>query len=66
MANLITIKTPKCPMCGKSAEFTVTAEGYNNYVNGGLVQRCFPELKAEDRERLITGICPECWDRIFN
>jgi len=24
-----------------------------------------PTLTAEDRERFITGICPPCWDKMF-
>ena len=30
-----------------------------------LIQDAFPELSKEDRERLITGICPKCWKELF-
>ena len=31
-----------------------------------LIQDAFPEMKAEDREFLMTGITPAEWDRMFN
>lgn len=30
-----------------------------------LVQRAFPELSADDREFLMTGITPEEWEETF-
>jgi hypothetical protein len=30
------------------------------------IQDIFPELSKEDRERLLTGICPHCWNVLFN
>jgi hypothetical protein len=26
------------------------------------VQEAFPDLSDDDRERMLTGICPQCWD----
>ena len=58
----INIKTT-CPLCEKETIITVDADKYEQYKNGELIQRCFPELSAAVREQLITGICPECWDK---
>lgn len=55
-----------CPMCGKSTVITVTKTQYERYQNGELIQNCFPEMKPEIREMLITGICPECWDKFMD
>ena len=30
-----------------------------------LVQNAFPDLSADDREFILTGITPEEWDQIF-
>ncbi len=30
-----------------------------------FIQDAFPELSADDREFLLTGITPEEWDRAF-
>lgn len=62
MKNIYT----KCPMCGKETVFMVTDEQYQKYIDGKEnVQRIFPELSCEEREMLITGICPDCWNKIF-
>ena len=55
----------KCPVCERTNYVEVNAEKYNDYIRGELVQKCFPELSADDRELLITGICKECWDNMF-
>lgn len=40
---------------------------YARYLRGelGHVQEAFPELSADDREFLVTGITPEEWDDLF-
>lgn len=35
------------------------------YQEGKLIQECFPDMNADSREFLISGICPECWKIIF-
>lgn len=51
----------KCRFCNKKKVLVVEKEDYNRYMNGELVQNCFPYLSADDRERLITGICTRCF-----
>lgn len=59
------ITSKPCPICGDVKVFYVPLEGYIKRINGGLIQDCFPELSADDRERLITGWCPSHWDDLF-
>jgi hypothetical protein len=40
------------------------AEAYRKYEQGMAVLDAFPDRSADDREFLITGICPECWDKM--
>ena len=55
-----------CPFCGTINEISVDADGYFNWkYNGELVQNALPELSADEREMLISGICPKCWDNMF-
>ena len=61
----VKITSPACCCCGKRASFEVSESGLNAYRNGGLIQNCFPELSADDRERFISGLCPECWNKTF-
>lgn len=57
----------KCPLCKK--EYTVDnilRSGFFEWKEGGKhIQDALPELSADDREALITGVCKTCWDNMF-
>lgn len=55
-----------CPLCGRTSFVTVDPVGFDAYRAGALVQDAFPRLSADEREMLISGICPECWDAQFS
>lgn len=55
----------RCPICGKSYTVIVPHEGFIKWRNGGRVQECMPQLSNEERESLMTGICGECWGRMY-
>ena len=59
------IWTVTCPFCGESEILTLPLEGFLDWRNGTPVQEAFPDLSVDDRERLISGICPDCWDEMF-
>lgn len=54
-----------CPNCGNFNVVSVKSKDWFAYVNGALVQDAFPYLFADEREMLISGICPGCWERLF-
>lgn len=54
-----------CPFCGNSFVLSVDEDDYLAWRGGMLVQDAFPYLSAEERELLISGICPECWEKTF-
>jgi len=58
--------TKQCTKCRTLIEFTVSEEGYLKYIKGAHVQNAFPDLSSELREMFISGICPTCWDEMFN
>ena len=64
MNRLTTIYTT-CPCCRKESAVTVQTRDFNAWRKGALAQNAFPYLSANDRERLISGICPTCWDKMF-
>jgi hypothetical protein len=37
----------------------------NEWLNGGLIQNCFPYLDADDREILKTGFDAQDWETMF-
>lgn len=55
-----------CPFCGAVSEVTVNIDAYIAWQEGTiLAQDAFPELSAAEREVLISGICYECQEEIF-
>ncbi len=43
---------------GKKYTLELPATGWNLYITGSCVQDAFPDLSADDREFLISGIGP--------
>lgn len=55
-----------CPMCGHANEVAVNEADYFDWsFDGTLAQDAFPYLNADEREMLISGICPKCWNKLF-
>jgi hypothetical protein len=63
MRQLTIIKT-QCS-CGAKGEIFVNSADEQDWRNGRLAQNAFPYLSRAQREQLITGICPGCWNKIF-
>lgn len=55
-----------CPFCGKTTPVQIRrVADYHAWQNGELAQNAFPYLSADEREMLISGICPTCWENMF-
>ena len=55
-----------CPFCGNTYSVTVDFEDFFAWKHGlRLAQNAFPYLTPDERELLISGICPECWEKMF-
>ena len=66
MNNVKYVNT-KCPYCGKTSTLEMTNEQYEQYISGdSYIQNIFPNWSPAIREMLITGICPDCWNKIFS
>lgn len=55
----------ECPFCGRSSIVVVDFDDFQQWCNGKLAQDAFPYLSAKEREKLISGICPSCWNAQF-
>jgi len=51
-----------CVICSVKREINVDIEGFANWQNGARIQDALPDLSADDREMLISSICPTCWE----
>ena len=56
----------ECVMCNQSIIMEVSEEGLKKWQQGELIQDALPELTDDEREMLMSGICPTCWDKIFS
>lgn len=55
----------KCVMTGKPYETAIVrGEDLFKYNHGTHVQNAFPYLSADDREFIISGVCPEAFDEM--
>ena len=54
-------------MSGKenTMSMTFTRQQYDAWKAGMLIQDAMPQLSAEEREFLMTGITPAEWDSVF-
>lgn len=59
------IVTTICPFCGHAHEVAVSEADFWDWQDGALVQDAFPYLTADEREMLVSGICPDCWEQTF-
>ena len=56
----------ECPFCGEYHEVLVSEADFAAWKGGELIQHAMPYLTANEREILISGICPTCWDNMFD
>ncbi len=43
-------------------DLNITEEQVQAYMDGALIQNAFPNLSADDREFIMTGITAEAWE----
>lgn len=65
MSEMIEVETPNCPECGEFAFISVPKAGYDLWKSGLHIQTALPDLSSNERELLLTGFHPECWDLAF-
>lgn len=65
MAGDIIVQCPPCIVCGHVEEMTVDYTSLKKWQNGTLIQEAFPDMPRSQREQLISGTCPDCWDKLW-
>lgn len=56
----------KCPICGSFTTVHVSPKKLHMYRSGSTkIQDVFPELTADEREVIQSGICYGCWNEMF-
>lgn len=54
-----------CVFTGKNYSVSGDLDGLIKWLSGELIQRSFPDMNADDREFIISGISPAGWDETF-
>lgn len=54
-----------CPFCRKETIVSVPANGYQLWLRGALIQDALPDVPTQERETLLSGMCPECQERFY-
>lgn len=60
----IEYETDRCMVCGNSSIMLLDASGFLKWRSGEFVQWAFPDMSPDDREMLISGTHPQCWDKM--
>lgn len=56
----------ECIMCHTKHTILVPTAGYTKWAKGqAKIQDALPGLSADERELLMSNICPVCWDKAF-
>lgn len=57
----------RCPFTGKfnKMDLPITEGQISRWESGVLIQDAFPNLDADQREFIKTGITPEVWDKMM-
>lgn len=64
--TLTTYETLPCCVCKETSMLIVDLEKIARWEAGGHAQNVWPEMDADERELLITGTHPKCWDDFFS
>lgn len=64
--GLVTVITHTCPGCQHPGIVrNLKPDAVNRWLAGEHIQDVMPELSADDREMLISGMHADCWDALF-
>lgn len=63
MDNAVTVQL-RCRLCQRERSLTLPLDGFRRFKCGVLAQTALPDVSAEDREQLISGVCPTCWSEM--
>ena len=58
--------TKVCHTCGKVSYIDIPKDAYEKWQFGMLIQEAWPEGTATERETLISGLCKDCQEGVFN
>lgn len=64
--QLYSVTSLPCPHCNTTVTLEITSEQLWQYNNNFSIQDVLHNIDVPVRERFMTGICGDCWDKLFN
>jgi len=62
----VRVETLPCIYCGETSIIELDEEKYEKYMEGeSKIEDIWPEKSPDEREMIMTGTHPKCWDKIF-
>ena len=65
MNETIAVKTKTCVVCNEYEIWSLDRQAVESWQGGELIQNAFPDMSMSERELLISGTHPACWDKLF-
>jgi hypothetical protein len=59
------VLTIRCFKCNGVNTLSVPKSGIDKYKQGAHIQEAFPELSSDEREMMLSGLCPACFAELF-
>ena len=59
------VEFKQCVKCGDVHILTLPADGYRQFQAGIGIQFAMPDVSEDDREMLLSGVCPDCWEELM-
>lgn len=58
--------TKICPKCAQPSYVDIPKDAYERWQFGLLIQDAWPEGTSTERETLVSGLCKNCQEGVFN
>ena len=65
MSDTILVKSRPCTVCDQYEVWSLDRQAVESWQAGENIQSAFPNMSAGDREVLISGTHPACWEKLF-
>jgi hypothetical protein len=65
MSLLVTHQTDPCVVCGERTTVALERIKLVRWQRGEFVQTVWPDMPIDDRELLISGTHPACWETLM-
>ena len=63
--DMVVVENPICLHCGNGSQVRIDYFKFLQWQHGGLIDRIFPTMSPGQRETMISGTHPYCWQEMM-